>query len=272
MCCWFDAPWPLCKIQPAPSAKKYRYYRTDKSNLGSLFLSFWTTDKWTKEEFVTKQVLTGELTHIALSFKTFKRHSAIVLDWVLNKGQHLWSFTEVCESWSAFRGQEATRTVPGKGAWHTAMGHHLTWLLGCCYQQDPVRCPQIQQGGGDLPQPLGTSSEPCSNGVLVFPAQHAEEALHHALRNNSVMVGQIITSHHLSAPTQWQSPEAYFPSSQSTRRMSISLQWPKEMTAGRCRRGTLFSDSEKPCCGKWHNLKWWFETSSIHLKKQKIHH
>ena len=81
------------------------------------------------------------------------------------------------------------------------MGHHPAWLLGCCYVRDPAKCPQFHQRGGDLPQSMGTSSELCSKCVLVFPARHTEEVVHQALRN-SVMVGQIVMSYHLSAPTQ----------------------------------------------------------------------
>lgn len=81
------------------------------------------------------------------------------------------------------------------------MGHHLAWLLGCCYQRDPDKGSQTHQRGGDLLQSLGTTSELCSKGMLVFLTQHAEEVVHHALRN-TVMVGQIIMSHQLSAPTQ----------------------------------------------------------------------
>lgn len=131
------------------------------------------------KEFVTKLVLRGVLTHTALGFKTFKRDSVIVLDGVLNKGQDLWSFTEVSESWLAYGVQEENKTVPEKGAWHTEMGHHLAWLLGCCYQQDPAKGPQVHQRDGDLSQSLGIPSEPSSKGVLVFSAQHTEEVAQH---------------------------------------------------------------------------------------------
>lgn len=102
-----------------------------------------------------------------------------MLDGVLSKGQGLWSFTEVCESSLAYGVQEENKTLPEKGAWHTEMEHHLTWLLGCCHQQDPAKGPQGHQRGGDLSQSLGMSSEPSSKRMLGFPTQHTEGVAQH---------------------------------------------------------------------------------------------
>lgn len=140
--------------------------------------------------------------HTALSFKTFQKHSVIESDGVLNKGQDLWSFTEVCESWLAYGVQEENKTVPGKGAWHPETEHHLAWLLLLL----PIRPSQgSHQRGGDLFQALGMPSEPSSKGgCCSLPS--TQRKWHNTLRD-SIMVAEIIPS--LSAPTQWhKSPTA----------------------------------------------------------------
>lgn len=199
--------------------------------------------------------------HTALSFKTFQKHSVIESDGVLNKGQDLWSFTEVCESWLAYGVQEENKTVPGKGAWHPETEHHLAWLLLLL----PIRPSQgSHQRGGDLFQALGMPSEPSSMGGLLFPAQYTEEVAQHT-------EGQHYGGWNHPIPVCTYTV-TQIPNSLSSRNTSITLQWTQEMSE--C-KGT----ETLPCSWTTINPAAGNGTissgglNSIHLKrKQTIHH
>lgn len=184
-----------------------------------------------------------------------------MLDRVLNKGQDLWSLTEVCESQLAYGAQEENRTVPGKGAWHTEMGHHLAWLLCCCYQQDPAKDSQTHQRGGICPSPWGS---PPSQVARVFPAQYTEEVAQHT--EGSIMGGEItLSALHNDRALRHISPAACPPGAHP----SPSSKLKRWVSAGRDRSITLFLDDKKLCGRKWHNLKWCFKPAQYTWRESR---
>lgn len=208
--------------------------------------------------------------HIALSFKTSKRPSAIVLDWVLKKGWDFWlhrTLWELVSFWSPGNNQNYSREGGLTHSDGTSSGLATGLLLSTRPRQ---RFPDPPERWGSAPVP----------GDNLWAVQQRDAGLPHPARRGS---GAPCTEeHHYGGSNHhvppvvctytMTEPWGVFPSSQSTRSMSITLLWYKEMATGRYRKGTLFSENEKLCCRKWHNPKWWFKTSTTPLKrKQTIH-
>lgn len=166
--------------------------------------------------------------HVALGFKTFKRHSAIVLDWVLNKGQRFAVFYRSPWELVGFWSPGSNQTCSGEGSLTCSDGTSSSLVIGLLLSTRPSRgSPDPPDRWGTVPVPGGPPLSHAARGCWSSPARHMEEVVHHMLRN-SVMVGQISHVPPFACLVQWKSPESHFPSSQFTRSVSIALQWTRD--------------------------------------------